>query len=515
MIALVIIAIYLALLLALGRFAHVLFSRHTAGDYFLASRSIGPFLLVMSVFGTTMTAFALVGSSGEAYVHGIGVYGLMASWSGIVHSLCFFLIGIKLWSIGKRFGFTTQIQYFRDRFESPMLGLLLFPVLVGLVIPYLLIGILASGAVVEKVTIGAFPGVFEATKGGIPKQLGSGIICAVVLVYVFGGGLRSTAWANAMQTCIFMALGVITFIVITSRVGGMEAASQAVAESGNNAHLLIRENMPHLKFLTYAFIPLSVAMFPHLFQHWMTAKSAKTFRATVILHPIFIMIVWVPCVMLGVWATSVLMPGTSDLVVPKGVSQNAVLALMVKKLTNPYLAGLLTVGILAAIMSSLDSQFLALGSIFTHDIVLHYLGEERVNDRQRILLGRLFVLAMVVIAYLCSLANPASVFKMGVWCFSGFAALFPLVLAALYWKGVTKAGAMASILTAAVSWFVLFRDSNWGKPHGTETYLVLGMMPVTVIIALSTAALVFVSLLTKPPSGPILDKYFPATPDAA
>ena len=66
-----------------------------------------PFCLLMSLFGTTMTAFALVGSSGEAFKEGVGVYGMLASSSGIIHSLCFFLIGVKLWGFGKKYGYTT------------------------------------------------------------------------------------------------------------------------------------------------------------------------------------------------------------------------------------------------------------------------------------------------------------------------------------------------------------------------------------------------------------------------
>ena len=157
-----IIGAYLLVLLALGLVSNRWF-RGTSADYFLASRSIGPFLLVMSLFGTTMTAFALVGSSGEAFKSGIGVYGKLASSSGIIHSACFFLIGIKLWSFGKRHGYVTQIQFFRDRFESDKLGLLLFPILVGLVIPYLLIGVMSSGTVIQNVTRGAFAEAFPAT----------------------------------------------------------------------------------------------------------------------------------------------------------------------------------------------------------------------------------------------------------------------------------------------------------------------------------------------------------------
>ena len=91
---------YLCLLLALGFFSNRLF-RGTSKDYFVASHSIGPFLLLMSVFGTTMTAFALVGSTGKSFERGIGTYGLMASISGLVHAAIFFLIGIRLWAFGK------------------------------------------------------------------------------------------------------------------------------------------------------------------------------------------------------------------------------------------------------------------------------------------------------------------------------------------------------------------------------------------------------------------------------
>ncbi len=514
MIQLVIIVLYLGLLLWLGRLAHVLFSRHTAGDYFLASRSIGPFLLVMSVFGTTMTAFALVGSTGEAFRAGIGVYGLMASWSGIIHSACFFLIGVRLWHFGKRYGYTTQIQYFRDRFESPSLGVVLFPVLVGLVIPYLLIGVLAAGATVRSVTEGVLP-EWLAEGGAIPRPVASGAICLVVLTYVFGGGVRSTAWANALQTCVFMVLGLVALVVIAVKLGGPVAASQRVAEM--RPDLLVRGavgdlkgHIGHLEFLTYCFVPLSVAMFPHLFQHWMTARSAKTFRLTVVMHPVFIMIVWAPCILLGIWASSAVYNGQP--IIPAGLKNpNLVLGMMVDALTNPYLAGLLTVGILAAIMSSLDSQFLCLGSMFTHDIVLHYFGEQRFSDRQRIWVGRTFVFAVVLVTYLLSLPAPRSVFTLGVWCFSGFASLFPLVFASLYWKRVTKPGAFASVIAAAAVWLVLFGLSGWGA---NDHFLVLGMQPVAWMIAASAAALVVVSLLTRPPSEATLDRYFGAARSA-
>ncbi len=486
----------MCLLLGLGVLSSRLF-RGTSQDYFVASRSIGPFLLLMSVFGTTMTAFALVGSTGKAFQKGIGVYGLMASSSGLVHSAIFFLVGIKLWAMGKRYGYVTQIQYFRDRFQSNFLGYLLFPILVGLVIPYLLIGLLGAGSVIGGVTKGMFPETFTDTAGAVPKWLTGLVICSVVLYYVFYGGVRGAAWANTFQTLVFMTTGVIIFVLIAKALGGLEAASQKVAEVSPK-HLM-REGMIHKReFLTYFFVPLSVGMFPHLFQHWLTAKSAKTFRLTVIAHPIFIMIVWVPCILIGIWAVG------AEIKSPP----NAVLAVMVKKLvSNPYLVGLVTAGILAAIMSSLDSQFVCIGSMFTNDIVLHAYGEDKFSDQQKVWIGRGFIVFIVLITYLLSLLEPRKVFDLGVWCFSGFASLFPLVLASVYWKRVTTAGAIGSVILTIIAWFYFFQRSGYGKSEG----LVAEMMPVTFIFAVSAISLVVISLMTKPMPDDVIKKFFPAS----
>ncbi len=531
-IAVLVIALYMAMLLCVGVLSGRVF-RGTAADYFVASRGIGPFVLLMSMFGTTMTSFAIIGSSREAYVSGIGAYGKMVSWSGIFHSFCFFFVGIKLWHYGKLYGYTTQIQFFRDRFASDKLGLLLFPVLVGLVVPYLLMGVIGGATSIEKITMGAFPEIFTATKGGIPFWLAGLIVCTVTLIYVFFGGVRGAAWANTLQTCIFIVLGIVTFAVIADQLGGPVAATQQVAEY-NPAHLKvastpedqanyeeklaafeagdspIKPRQPHhvppIVFFTYIFIPFSVAMFPHLFQHWLTARSAKAFRLAVIAHPLLMMLTWLPCVLIGLWATSAVMPNGEPVIPPGLENANAVLAIMVRKLAPTMIGGLLVAGVLAAIMSSLDSQFICLGSIFTNDIANHYLKHKKLSDKTVVLMGRAFIVVIVVATYLLSLwLRNASVFRLGVWCFTGFASLAPLVFAALYWKRATKIGAYACILTAAGLGLWFFRQAE--LTSGRE-FLVFGMMPVAVILSASTLALIVVSLATTPPPEATLAKFF-------
>ena len=152
----------------------------------------------------------------------------MASTSGIIHSLVFFLVGIRLWAIGKRHDFVTQIQFFRRRFDSNFIGYLLFPILVGLVIPYLLIGIIGAGTVVRGVTRGMFPDTFAA--GAVPPWLTGLVICGVVLFYICAAAFVRPRWPTPVQTIVFMVVGLLAFILISDELGGVRAASTGCGE---------------------------------------------------------------------------------------------------------------------------------------------------------------------------------------------------------------------------------------------------------------------------------------------
>ncbi|MCZ6792439.1 MAG: sodium:solute symporter family protein [Planctomycetota bacterium] len=567
-----IIIAYLCLLLVLGVISGR-FLRRTAGDFFLASRGIGPFMLLMSIFGTTMTAFALIGSTGKAFEKGIGVYGLMASWSGIIHALVFFLVGAKIWAQGKKHGYVTQLSYFRDRYRSDALALVLFPVVVTFVVIYILMGVIGAGKYLNKITIetwkmegertavaveidpaalevpppltgrltydeatkelvvqgsihpkyqglilranpqlaanSAFRGSLtqlfkKAPQGNLPYSAGMAIVCLVVLFYVFFGGMRATAWANTFQTLVFMVMGILAFVVITKNLGGPEAATQALLEHEEGAKRMAREGLiGKWQFLTYCFIPFSVGMFPHLFQHWLTAKKASNFKLTVVAHPICIMITWIPCILLGMWAAGKLPLETT--------APNAVLGVMVGRYSTDVVAGLISAGVLAAIMSSMDSQFLCLSGLFTNDIVRRYFGGDRFTDRQVVLLGRGFVVFMVAACYAIGLSfvQEHSVFDLGVWCFTGFASLFPVLLAALYWKRSNKYGAIAAVLTVAALWVWFLPGVIDKDPKEEFLLLEIGIMPVTVTFAASTLVLVVVTLITPRPDPEIVSKFFP------
>ncbi|HET6372749.1 MAG TPA: sodium:solute symporter family protein [Candidatus Polarisedimenticolia bacterium] len=482
---LAVLVIYIALVLVIGLWSHKLF-RGTGEDFFVATRTIGPFILLMSLFGTNMTAFALLGASGEAYTRGIGVFALMASSSALVIPCVFYFVGTRLWSFGKRYGYVTQAQFFRERWGSDAVGLLLFVVLTALLVPYVLIGMMAGGITVSQVT-----------GGQIPEWAGNLVICVVVLVYVIYGGMRGTAWVNTFQTLVFMIFGAATLAVVVHKLGGLDAALARVAQRSPSL-LVSAGSIGKLELLSYMCIPLSAGMFPHLFIHWMTAQKAAYFRYTISLYPVCIAFVWVPSVLLGILAAADF-PGLAP------AAANSVILKMITLYAPGFMTGLLAAGVFSTCMNSLDSQVLSLGTMFTHDVVRHYGFHDRMSQTQELLIGQLFVSIVLAISFGLSLVTTRSIFKLGIWSFTGFAALLPIAVAALFWKRSTKWGAIASVVTVGVLWTYFFFDAGNDPNYSVGG---TGLMPVAVILALSTAAMLIGSLLTRPPETAVLRRFF-------
>jgi len=303
---------YLAVVLYIGIFAFRK-GRATGEDFFLASRSIGSVVFFLSLFATNMTAFAILGSSGAAYRLGIGIFGMMATSSCLVIPLTLFFIGTRLWAVGKRFGHMTQVAFFRDRFECSSIGTLIFALTAAMLLPYLIISITGGGIILEALTGGL-----------IPYALGGAIVALVVMGTVFFGGMRGAVWVNVLQTLLFLSFGAIAFVAIGHSLphGGLAGTVQWMLDPGNNtaktppgassiaaaiahpATLLTRQRIPWQVFLSFMLIPLSSIMFPHMSIMCFTAKRVTAFRQTVVLYPLCIMLIWLPCVFLGALAFS-------------------------------------------------------------------------------------------------------------------------------------------------------------------------------------------------------------------
>jgi solute:Na+ symporter, SSS family len=530
---------YLGVVLYIGIFAfRKSRGRVEAEDYFLANRSLGPYVFLFSLFGTNMTAFAILGSSGHAFNNGIVTYGLMASSSALIIPLSLFFIGTRVWALGKKYGFITPVQMFRDRWECSHIGTVIFVVQAAFLVPYIIIGVMGGGTALSAIS-----------GGRVPYWFGGALVAMVVMSYVFFGGMRGTAWVNTFQTILFLSFGAIALIVIGVGMGGFQQSADALLASPGTAPLLTRERISPLFFFSYTFIPLSSIAFPHMTIFCLTARKMNQFKKTVILYPICMLALWLPCVFLGVMANRMgdvpqiqekiearralavegpsLTPDQRDGLREKMVADD-VLLLLLDRYAPIWLAGLLGAGIMAAVMAS-DSQILALSTMFTEDVFAFYGGKKRFGESAQVHTGRLFIVLITIVAYAVALRAPQSIFDLAVqYAFSGYSALAPLLVAALFWRRSTKWGALASAVWAAVAvaavavfqylvpapapgppvvaWSVAGIEVLSRTPGGTAVF---GFMPVVPMTIISAALIVVVSWLTSKPGPATLQRYFP------
>ena len=537
MIPAIVVFLYLAVVLYIGIFAfRRARGKEEAEDYFLASRSLGPFVFLFSLFGTNMTAFAILGSSGHAFSNGIVTFGLMASSSGLVIPLTIFLIGTRVWALGKKYGFMTPVQMFRDRWECSHIGTVIFAVQAVLLVPYIIIGIMGGGTTLNTISGGV-----------VPFWFGGAVVAMVVMSYVFFGGMRGTAWVNTFQTVLFLCFGAIALIVIGVGMGGFRSAAQAI-QASPMASLLTRERISPYYFFSYTFIPLSAIAFPHILIFCLTARKMAQFKKTVIFYPICILAIWLPCVFLGVMANRVtdvpeirakqearrvlatqgrnMEPEKRDELREQSAGDNVIM-LLLHRYAPLWLAGLLGAGIMAAVMAS-DSQILALSTMFTEDVFAFYGGKSRFGEAVQVQTGRVFIILITLFAYIVALRAPETIFELAIqYAFSGFASLSPLLVAALFWRGSTKWGALAVTLwtafavvavavlqevvpapapgPATVLWAPGGVEALSRTPGGTAVF---GFMPVVPMVIVSALLMIVVSMMTKKPADSTLAKYF-------
>ena len=515
----IVVFVYLAIVLYIGIFAFRK-GKSSGEDFFLASRSLGQYVFLLALFGTNMTAFSILGASGLAYHRGIGVFGLLASASAFVIPLTIFLIGTRLWAMGKRFGHITQVQYLRDRWECSFIGTLIFALTAAMLVPYIIIGVMGGGQTLEAIS-----------GGRVPYWAGGALVALVVMSYVFFGGMRGTAWVNTFQTLLFLCFGTLAFVLIGKNLGGFDEVMRKLTSNPATAPLLTRAKISPQEFFSYAFIPLSSIMFPHVAIMCMTAKKASSFKKTIVFYPICILLLWLPSVFLGVVAASQfpgLKPGESDDVILRLLTTN----------TAPLLAGVLGAAIMACVMAS-DSQILALCTMFTEDIFAYYGGKDRFGEKAQVWTGRAFVVGVTLVAYWAAilLKDKAGIFELAIrFAFSGFAALSPVMLAALFWKRSTKWGALAAVLwvtvTMAASWYLQEASAASAPAPGQPpvqifptlgnlflrtpgNVTIFGYLPVLFMCLGSAVLMALTSLLTRPPGTATMEKYFPSRPSLA
>lgn len=450
MIFIVLVIVYFIILILLGIYAHRR-TKKTPEDYFLANRTFGPVILFFTLAATNFSAFTFLGFAGKAYSSGFGQYGIMGFGTAIM-AIMFFIIGRKVWRLGKKKGYITPPELVGDRFNSVSLRLLFMFVMVIFTIPYLATQAIGAGMLIQYMT-------------DVSWQIGAIITMIVIMVYVLSGGMRGSGWTDVLQGLIMIIAMTMAVVFVAVALGGFEAANMAAYEA--KPELFTRPGggdffLPQVWFSFMLLWIFADPMFPQIFSRFYTAKNEKSLKMSMILYPIVVSFLFLFPVLIGIWTHG------TGLEIAKG-SEDMVLPIMVANYTPSLVFAFVMIGALAALMSTADSQLLSLSTMLSRDIPIK---KKRVSE---ILFGKIVIVILSLFAVLFVVGGYDP--KVGIMgtlvstTFSGLAVLCPTTIAALYWKRATKYGCISSILVGEISIFLFqykilpdygFLSAIWG-----------------------------------------------------
>ncbi len=360
------IAVYLLSILGIGWFARSRRRDDTLGDYYLGGRSMGLWVLMLTLFATQYSGNALFGFTGQAYRAGF-------TWLSIVHSMIAVVAGYLLFApqlqrLSRAHQFVTPSDYITYRFPSKILGVLVVICLMIVLVNYVLAQLKVMGHVVE----GLSGGRVDAVWGVI-------LLAVIMLVYSTLGGLRSVAWTDAIQGAMMLTGFALIAVIVQRDLGGWMVAFMELREVAPQKLQPPAGRTAVTWFSTVILIGVGASVYPQAIQRIYAAASASTLQrslAGMAVLPLFAVVV---VLALGFVAIA-RYPGL------EGSSADQVMVLIMRDVLATGVLGhvvvtLLLGAILAALMSTADSALLALSSIFAKDIYQEHL-KPHAGDRE-------------------------------------------------------------------------------------------------------------------------------------
>ena len=418
--------VYIAVVLVLG-----FISNRRAGsspeEYFLAGRSLGPLVLFMALFGTNNTSFVLVGIPGLSYKLGIGVFGLNAAIVSLGIPLTFWAVGVPARALAKQYNALTPAELYAKRLGSPWVGFLLFFLFTLYTIPYMTQGVKSAALILSN-----------SSEGQLPVWGAALSVVVIALVYTSLGGMRATAWTNVFQGLVFMVFMVAAFFFMSSSLGGLSAAMEAVKEVGPELLMVGSGGLfePRAWASWGMVIAMTVIVFPHMMVRLMAAEDDRAVRKVVAMYPVALALIWVPAVLIGVWGRAAF---------PDLENPDQIFHLMTSQHMPAILGSLGFLAVLAAVMSTLDAQILTLGSMVMRDVV-EPLRSEKLSASVEVWAGRTFSVAIGLLVFVLAITWNESIFGISRKAFEGYLTLFPTLLLGVRWSKFTAGGAIASML---------------------------------------------------------------------
>ena len=490
-------AAYMLMMLLIG--AAYMKTGKSSEEYFLGGRSLGGWVVALSAQASDMSGWLLMGLPGSVYALGTGqcwiavglFLGTVANWLIISGRLRRYTIVAN--------NSLTLPEYFQNRFHDKR-KILLGSSSVVIVIFFLVYtaSAFASGGKL-------FSSVF-----GCSYQLALTISAVIILAYTFMGGFMAVCLTDFIQGMLMIVALVTVPAVAYAIMDGNVAGS--LAQTGVNASNFLNvmkngdNNFTAVEIISQLAWGLGYCGMPHILVRFMAVKNQKELNKSKGIAIIWVIISLAMAVVIGVIGRAYLYPTVLG---ADGSSTETVFIEMITRLFTqdvylPIVAGLFLCGILAAIMSTADSQLLVTASSMSEDIYKGIINRNATEEKV-MKMSRYTVLGVAVLAYLIAWNPNSSIMGLVSNAWAGLGAAFgPTVLMSLFWKRCNLQGAVAGIVSGGLTVIIWdYIPLAAGQTLGAAT----GLYSLAIGFLISIVLIVIVSLCTKAPDAAIVAEF--------
>lgn len=447
-------------------------------DYILGGRSLNGWVTALSAQASDMSGWLLLGLPGAAYLSG-----LEAGWIAIG-----LLIGTFInWKfIAKRLRIYTEYagdsitipDYLENRFKdhSKILRVLSATFILFFFLIYTSSGFVAGATLFEN--------VFH-----LDYQVALLVGAVIVISYTFLGGYLAVCWTDFFQGTLMFCAIIIVPVAGIIQLGGLQGATQAIQNVDPNLlNLFMNAKGENITFMTtVSSLAWGLGYFgqPHILVRFMGIRSADEIKKARLIAMVWVTLSLIAAIFVGIIGRA-LLPALED--------AETVFMTLVGLVFHPAIAGILLAAILAAVMSTADSQLLVTASAISEDFY-KVIFRKNASDKELVLVSRLTVIVVAIIAYLIARNPNNSVMGLVSYAWAGFGATFgPVIILSLYWKQMNRWGALAGLLCGGVT-TIVFKALNTGLYEIVPGFIVAMM-----------AALI-VSVITGGPSSAVQESF--------
>lgn len=474
------IVLYLLFTIVLG----VVANRRLSGDmedFLLYGRKAGFVVLYLTVVASFHSAFAFLGSGGFFYTHGVGFWAA-GTWTLLVGAITY-VIGARIWALGKAFGYITPADMLADFYESEAVRVTVAVVSVLFTILYIQVQAQGLGYIINI-----------ATDGRVSLNLGTLILLVVAAFYLMAGGLRAVYWTDVLQGIwMYVAVWVGAVVLSYELFGGPLQLWQAVMTERPDLTTLPGPKgffSPGMWVGMSIMLSFGIVFQPHMLIRYYTAVDAKTIKLLGATTPIYLMTLYLPAALVGLGG-AIVMPGL------EGAAADRIFPELLFQYASPWLTGAILAGATAAAMSTLDSILHANMTVLTRDIYQRYVAPDR-SQAHYVTVGRVIIVALLVVGYFLTVTTADFLVVLVTLSGAGALQLMPAILGVCFPGGrtLTRVGVVAGIIAGMVTLYITL----WVSPHP------MGMHGGLWGLLVNTAVAMNVSAFTEAPSPETIER---------